>query len=124
MENELINNYVDIESIKKTFGDEPDIINEFMELFLKHFPSDIAKLVKAYKEKNMEQVFTISHNLKTTVSSLKRDTPLLEPLRMIEQFRYKEEVDWQIIEENIAIVSNAEEKVLQDIKKLQKNLFA
>ena len=124
MEKEPINHYVDIESIKKTFGEEPDIINEFMELFLKHFPSDIAKLVIAFDEKNMEQVFTISHNLKTTVSSLKRDTPLFENLRIIEKFRYKEVVDWQIIEENITIITNAEEKVLQDIKTLQKNLFA
>ena len=67
METQPIINYVDIESIKKTFGDDPEILNEFMELFLKHFPSDIAKLVKAYQEKNTEQIFTIAHNLKTTV---------------------------------------------------------
>ncbi len=123
METQPIINYVDIESIKKTFGDDPEILNEFMELFLKHFPSDIAKLVKAYQEKNTEQIFTIAHNLKTTVSSLKRDTLLLEPLRIIEQFRFNSAIDWHTIAYNIAILTSAEEKVLKDIKTLQGNLF-
>jgi hypothetical protein len=115
-------NYVDIESIKKTFGDDPDILSEFMDLFSKHFPADVCKLAKAFDEKNIEQVFTVAHNLKTTVSSLKRNTPLLEPLRVIEQYRYTQEVDWHTIEENIAVLTNAKEKVLKDIRTLQENL--
>ncbi len=115
--------YVDIESMKKLFGDEPTIIHDFLSQFTEHFGQEMNKLRIAFAEKNQSNIFTIAHNLKTTVSALNANTELLVPLKLIEQYK-KADPDWDLIEAKIDILSNAEPQVSLEIATLQKQLLA
>lgn len=114
--------YVDIDSMKKLFGDEPTIIHDFLSQFTEHFGQEMNKLRAALAEKNQSNVFTIAHNLKTTVSSLNANTELLAPLKLIEQYK-KTEPDWNLIKMQIDILNNAEPQIKSEITTLQKELL-
>jgi HPt (histidine-containing phosphotransfer) domain-containing protein len=114
--------YVDIDSMKKLFGDEPTIIHDFLLQFTEHFGQEMNKLRAALAEKNQSNVFTIAHNLKTTVSSLNANTELLAPLKLIEQYK-KTEPDWNLIKMQIDILNNAEPQIKSEITTLQKELL-
>lgn len=115
--------YVDIDSMKKLFGDEPTIIHDFLSQFTEHFGQEMNKFRAALAEKNQSSIFTIAHNLKTTVSSLNANTALLEPLKLIEQYK-KTEPDWDLIKAQIDILSKAEPQIQSEISTLQKELLA
>lgn len=115
--------YVDLNSMQKMFGNDSAMITDLLGLFAIQFPDELGKLYSAFTEKNMQQVFLIAHNLKTTVSSLKTDTRLLAPLVTIESYK-NTEADWSVIEEKIAELNHLKETVLQEIQTIQKNLVA
>ena len=113
--------FVDLENLKRIFGDEPAIINEFLGQFSSHFPSEINQLNIALTSRRMEQVYTLSHNLKTTITTLKPTSSLINPLLIIE--RYKNiEPDWDTIQLQINTINESVAQVLEEINKIKIDL--
>ncbi len=106
--------FVDPENLERIFGDEPAIILEFLSQFSTHFPKEIDQLNKALANKNMEQVYTTSHNLKTTVTTLKPGSPIINPLLIIEKYKHIEP-DWNTIQLQINTINESVVEVLNEI---------
>lgn len=113
--------YVDLNNIIKLVGDEPAIIKELLGHFTKHYPEEVAQLEATYNSKDMEQLYTIAHNLKTTVTSLKTNSELVMPLIEIEKYK-NIDADWNKIGEFVALLSKSVEPVLTEIKALEQEL--
>jgi len=113
--------FVDLENLKRIFGDEPAIIIEFLDQFSTHFPSEINQLNTASTSKSMKQVYTLSHNLKTTITTLKPNSSLINPLLIIE--RYKNiDPDWNTIQLQVNTINESVKGVLQEINSIKIDL--
>lgn len=106
--------YVDVNSLKKMFGDEPDIILAFLQEFQTQFPLELEKFEKALEEKNLTQVLSLAHNLKTTVGTIHASSPLIEPLRNMEKFR-QSPPQWEEILAWGQRVTDAKEKIMAEL---------
>jgi CheY-like chemotaxis protein len=121
MSNQEKQSFVDLENLKRIFGDEPVIINEFLGQFSTHFPSEISQLNTALTNRSMEQIYTLSHNLKTTITTLKPNSSLINPLLVIE--RYKNiEPNWNIIQLQINTINESVLLVLEKINNIKIDL--
>ncbi len=114
--------YVNKENIMKLFGNNHDIINDLLELFINSYSEDLLKLNQFFKERDMEKIFNIAHNLKTTVSSLKTDSVLLARLKAIEHYR-NIEPNWAEINRNINELNILKEQVITEIKQAQSSFL-
>lgn len=113
--------YVDLENLKKIFGDEPAIIIDFLDLFSVHFPSEISQLNAALTDRNMEQLYTLSHNLKTTITTLKPNSSLINTLLLIEKYK-NIEPDWKAIQLEINSINDTVLLVLEEINTIKIDL--
>ena len=113
--------YVDLETLQRLVGNEPAIITELTNHFIKHYPEELLQLNGAFERRETEQLYTVAHNLKTTVTSLKSDTALLLPLVGIEQYKGKE-ADWEKISSFVAILNQSEKTIIAEIHDLQNKL--
>ncbi len=114
--------YVDLQSMQKLFGNDNQIIAELMQLFSTQYAAELKQLSTAFDNRNIEKVYTIAHNLKTTVSSLKANSSLLAPLIVIEKYKNLEP-EWNLILDQIKILNRSEETVLLEIDTLQKTIL-
>ncbi len=113
--------FVDLENLKKIFGDEPNIIVDFLDLFSAHFPSEINQLNIALTNRSMEQVYTLTHNLKTTITTLKPTSSLINPLLIVEKYK-NIEPDWNVIQLQINSITESLAPVLEEINNIKKDL--
>jgi CheY-like chemotaxis protein len=110
--------YVHLNNMKKLFGDDPAVIRELMEHFSKNYPEELKGLNTAFKNRQLERVYSIAHNLKTTVGALNSDSELLPPLTAIEAYKFKE-ADWDQISTELSLLNNSLADVENEIKELQ-----
>jgi len=110
--------YVHLNNMKRLFGNDPAVIRELMEHFSKNYPEEIKELNSAFKNKQLEKVYSIAHNLKTTVGALNSDSELLPPLIAIEAYKFKE-ADWDQIWTELLLLNNSLADVEKEIKELQ-----
>ncbi len=113
--------YVDLHNIIKLVGEEPAIIKELLGHFAKHYPNELAQLEDAFKNRNIEELYNIAHNLKTTVTSLKTNSALVIPLVEIEKYR-NIEADWDKISNLVNTLTKSVEPVLHEINMLEQQL--
>ncbi|MDD2791927.1 MAG: ATP-binding protein [Sediminibacterium sp.] len=110
--------YVCLSNLKKLFGDDPAVIRELMEHFSKNYPEEIKELNTAYENRQLEKVYTIAHNLKTTVGALNFNSELLPTLTAIEAYKFKE-ADWDQIGVELNILNKSLADVEKEIEELQ-----
>jgi len=113
--------FVDLENLKRIFGDEPAIIIEFLNQFSTHFPSEINQLTTASTSKSMKQVYTLSHNLKTTITTLKPNSSLINPLLIIEKYK-NIDPDWNTIQLQVNTINESVALVLEEINSIKIDL--
>ena len=113
--------YVDLENMQKLFGNDKQIIADLMQLFSTQYADELKQLSEAYETRNRDKIYTVAHNLKTTVSSLKANSGLLTPLLEIEKFK-SIEPDWIAIDAQIQLLNDSKETVLLEINTLLNTL--
>lgn len=113
--------FVDLENLKRIFGDEPTIIDEFLGQFITHFPSEINQLNTALTSRRMEQVYTLSHNLKTTITTLKPNSSIINPLLIIEKYK-NIDPDWNTIQLQINIINESVKGIIEEINTIKIDL--
>ncbi len=114
--------YVDLLNMQKLFGNDTQIIADLLQLFSTQYTDELIQLSAAYESRNMGKVYSVAHNLKTTVSSLKANSSLLYPLLEIEKYK-SIEPDWNVIDAQIHLLTGSKETVLLEINTLQKKLL-
>lgn len=110
--------YVHLNNMKRLFGDDPAVILELMEHFSKNYPEEIKELNSAFENRQLKRVYSIAHNLKTTVGALNSDSELLPSLTAIEAYKFKE-ADWDQIWTELSLLNNSLADVEKEIKELQ-----
>ena len=113
--------YVDLENMQKLFGNDKQIIADLMQLFSTQYADELKQLSEAFETRNRDKIYTVAHNLKTTVSSLKANSGLLTPLLEIEKFK-SIEPDWIAIDAQIQLLNDSKETVLLEINTLLNTL--
>ena len=113
--------YIDLQNMKKMFGNDNRIIADLLQLFSTEYSEELKQLAKACESRELEKVYTIAHNLKTTVSSLKANSSLLVPLIAIEKYR-NTEPEWEVIKAQIDVLTALRETVLLEIDTVQKSI--
>ncbi len=113
--------FVDLENLQRIFGDENEIIIDFLNQFNQHYPSETKQLNEACENRNMEQVYTLAHNLKTTFTTLSPQSPLINPLKIIEKYK-NIEPDWVTIKIQIESINEATDFIDDAIKTIQTDL--
>jgi signal transduction histidine kinase/DNA-binding response OmpR family regulator len=113
--------FVDLENLQRIFGEENEIIIDFLNQFNEHYPSEIKQLNEACENRNMEQVYTLAHNLKTTFTTLNPNSILINPLKIIEKYK-NTEPDWLTIKIQIDQINEAADFIDIEIKKIQTDL--
>ncbi|MEI6264723.1 MAG: ATP-binding protein [Sphingobacteriia bacterium] len=113
--------FVDLENLQRIFGDENEIIIDFLNQFNQHYPSETKQLNDACENRNMEQVYTLAHNLKTTFTTLSPQSPLINPLKIIEKYK-NIDPDWVTIKIQIDSINEATDLIDEAIKKIQTDL--
>ncbi len=113
--------FVNLDNLKRIFGDENEIIVDFLNQFNQHYLVEIKQLIEGCENRNMERVYTLAHNLKTTFTTLNPDSSLINPLIIIEKYK-NIEPDWITIKIQIDIINEATDFIEAEIKKIQTNL--
>lgn len=106
--------FVSVSDITALVGNDPAIIKELVNHFKENYPDELNQLNKAFESRDKEQVFTLAHNLKTTATSLKANSPLLEQITTIEQLKNTES-DWEKIGGALAELNENSVKLLAEI---------
>ncbi|MFZ2784813.1 MAG: ATP-binding protein [Sediminibacterium sp.] len=110
--------YVHLNNMKKLFGDDPLVIGELLNHFSKNYPEELKGLNAAFNSRVLERVYTVAHNLKTTVGALNADSELLPALVEIEAYKFKEP-DWDQIGTQLAMLNESLADVEREIGELQ-----
>ena len=113
--------YIDLQNMKKMFGNDNRIIADLLQLFSTEYSEELKQLSNACESRELDKVYTIAHNLKTTVSSLKANSSLLVPLIAIEKYR-NTEPEWEVIKAQIDVLTALRETVLLEIDTVQKSI--
>lgn len=94
---------------------DPDFVNEILQLFISEVPNDIDQIKLGIKNKNYHQAYSFSHKIKPTLDLLGLNSAFEEVLQ-IEAWTRREGKRKEI-KESYKTVSEQVEKAIKEIKK-------
>lgn len=98
---------VDLNYLNQTFGGNKSFIKKMVEEFFIQYPKEVAALKQAAKDRSIILVRSKSHHLKTTLSTVNKQSPLLAYLEELE--RVEDNIaGWQTVEQTLCILDKQE----------------
>lgn len=98
---------IDLNYLNQTFGGNKPFIKKMVEEFFIQYPKEIAALKQAAKDRSITSVRSKSHHLKTTLSTVNKQSPLLAYLEELE--RVEDNIaGWQTVEHTLCILDKQE----------------
>lgn len=106
--------YIDTPRLIKVYHNNVEFIKKLLQQFLDQYPLELHKLKEMAAAGNYQETNRMSHLMRTTVSLLNRESPLLKPLEAIEDC--DDSVSgWEMIRTNANLLWDAKEEVLNEI---------
>ena len=85
-------NYINLSYLEDMVGDDADMKQTMVEMLLTEIPDELAKMQTALADNDLEELFQISHKMKTTLSFIGNET-MIEANRTLEHnARHRENV--------------------------------
>jgi CheY-like chemotaxis protein/HPt (histidine-containing phosphotransfer) domain-containing protein len=109
--NKLI--YIDLDYLNKIFSGNSAFIHEIMYQFREQFPTELNQLKMAINQKDIKGVLSLAHHIRTTVSTLSINTPIVAILHTIEV--HVKVANWSLINEELNKLLNAEPILMREI---------
>jgi len=107
-------NYIDSADLEKIYNRNTAFIRKLVIQFLNQYPGEMEKLHKSVTARDFNTVVECSHNMKTTVLSLNKTSPLLEHLETMENAE-NNAAGWEIIQYRMKILLDCCENVLKEV---------
>jgi signal transduction histidine kinase/CheY-like chemotaxis protein len=106
------NLFIDKSYLNRIYEGNDDFIKELVQQFLLQFKEEFNKLENAVATRDHKVAASISHTMKTTVSSMNVTSPLMEPLQAIETAENKP-TGWEIINYNMNTLMGYKQGVIR-----------
>jgi signal transduction histidine kinase/CheY-like chemotaxis protein len=113
--------YIDTPHLIKIYHNNVEFIKKLLQQFMEQYPSELYKLREMVAVENYEETNKISHLMKTTVSLLNRQSPLLKHLETMESSDNSIS-GWEIIRDETNFLWDVKEEVLNEIVSYKKQL--
>jgi CheY-like chemotaxis protein len=112
--------YINLNHLERIYGGNKKFIAELIGQFLQQFPAEIEQLSEAVIERDYNSVVKQSHNMKTTVTYVNNNTPMLEYLSKIETAQ-NIPTGWEIIQHSMnRLLENKDQAIDEATHCLQK----
>jgi signal transduction histidine kinase/DNA-binding response OmpR family regulator len=85
--------YINVDYLKETFQQNNEFVKNILSLFITLYPKDLNLLKQAVLDKEIIQVKSLAHNLKSTVLSVNYQSPVIPDLQILEDSEI-EKPDW------------------------------
>lgn len=107
--------YYNLSKVYALSDNDPEFVNEILQLFISEVPEDVLQIKIGIKEKNFQQAYSYAHKIKPTLDLLGLNTAFEEVLQ-IEAWT-KREGKRKEIKDSYKLVNMQVEKAIKEIKK-------
>ncbi|WP_103070658.1 PAS domain-containing hybrid sensor histidine kinase/response regulator [Aquimarina sediminis] len=106
--------FCDLSFLEKTFGNDAEIIQSVLQIFLNETPKDYQKLKLAIEEKNPQAAKETAHKLKSSFKTmgLQNETAILQKIEQLSN----EKVAFEIISNHFQVLNKSFDKILEEIE--------
>jgi signal transduction histidine kinase/DNA-binding response OmpR family regulator len=105
------NEFVSDKYLSRVFNNNRTFVNEITKQFVKQYQEELLTLKQHITAKDMKAVNKMGHHMKTTVSSVNNESPLVPSLEAIENAN-DSETGWNIVNYNYDFLSKTKTEVL------------
>jgi signal transduction histidine kinase/response regulator of citrate/malate metabolism len=105
--------FTDKNYLEKIYKGNTEFIRSLIRQFLEQYPAELDKLHRSVTARDFNTAVGCSHNMKTTVSSLNKTSPLLEHLENIENAE-NNAMGWEMIQYRMKMLLDCRASVLKE----------
>jgi CheY-like chemotaxis protein len=109
--------FINKDYLNRIFSGNSEFIKEMANQFIIQYAKELDTLGEYIKNKDASSANKLGHHMKTTVSSMNDQSPLIHSLMAIENAS-DSETGWNILNYNYDMLLKSREKVLEEAKKL------
>ncbi len=109
--------FINKDYLNRIFNGNSEFIKEMANQFIIQYAKELDTLGEHIKNKDASSANKLGHHMKTTVSSMNDQSPLIHSLMAIENAS-DSETGWNILNYNYDMLLKSREKVLEEAKKL------
>ena len=107
-------NFINLEYLNGTTGGDDEMLQTMLEMLTAEIPEEIEKMNVLLREQNWQDLFQVSHKMKTTLAFVGNET-MTESNRRLEHIT-RHQIDLPEVEGLVAQLTEISEKVIEELK--------